>query len=157
MSKFVVYVPLPKYLSEWLVSRLGNPVVFPASSPQNAVIRTFINRPPKDYVPETGSESTPAIAIPDSVSKPANTFFYMTRKGKEAVAEACKDLFLRALWTDLSPLIESPVGLNSLIAAWCESNGIGLDRVETVRQCFYRIRKDYARNGVNLRKSSRKK
>lgn len=157
MSKIVIYISLPKYLSEWITNRLGNPVVFPPSSPQNAIIRTFIKELPAGMTPELADKDKTAIAIPDSVSKPPVKFNYMTRKGKEAVAEACKDLFLRSLWTDMSPLIESPVGINTLIAAWCETNGIGLDRVETVRQCFYRIRKDFARSGINLRNSSRKK
>lgn len=157
MSQFVIYIQLPLYLSEWLTNRLGDPVVFPAKSPQNSVIRTFTLLPPSGYVPECGGPGLTAITIPDSVSKPPERYFYMTQKGKEAVAEACKDLFLRALWADISSIADSPVGLNKLIAAWCESNGIGLDRVETVRQCFYRIRRDYARKGVNLRICSRKK
>ncbi len=136
---------------------LGNPVVFPASSPQNAIIRTFILPPPNDYKPEFANQDTTAIAIPDSTAKPPEKYFYMTQKGKAAVAEACKDLFLRNLWADISPLQESPVGLNTLIAAWCESNGIDIDRVETVRQCYYRIRKDFSKRGINLRNSSRKK
>lgn len=157
MSKFVIYVNLPKYLSQWLTAKFGDPVVFPASSPQNAIIRTFLSKPPADYVPELGDESTTAIAIPDSVAKPPETFFYMTMKGREAVAESCKDLFLRALWCDISPIVKSSVGLNKLIAAWCESNGIDLDRVETVRQRYYRIRKEFAGHGVNLKSFTRKK
>lgn len=157
MSKFVIYVPLPKYLSEWLTTRLGSPVVFPASSPQNAIIRTFISEPPAGSKPECGDGTQTPIAIPDSAAKPPEKYFHMTERGKLAVAESCKDLFLRALWADISPIAESNVGLNSLIAAWCETNGIGLDRVETVRQCYYRIRKDYGKRGVNLRNCSRKK
>lgn len=157
MSQFVIYVSLPKYLSEWITTKLGNPVVFPPSSPQNAIIRAFTKELPTGQTPELADDDKTAIVIPDSVSKPPMKYNHMTRKGKEAVAEACKDLFLRALWADMSPLVESPVGINALIAAWCETNGIGLDRVETVRQCFYRIRKDYARSGINLRNSSRKK
>lgn len=157
MSQFVIYVSLPKYLSEWLTTKLGNPVVFPPSSPQNAIIRAFTMQLPPGQTPELADEGKVAIVIPDSVSKPPMKFNHMTRTGKEAVAEACKDLFIRALWADLSPLVDSPVGLNKLIAAWCETNGIGIDRVETVRQCFYRIRRDFAQSGINLRNSSRKK
>lgn len=157
MSKFVIYINLPLYLSEWLTTHLGNPVVFPPSSPQNAVIRTFLLKPPPGHIPDLGSEGDTAIAIPDSVAKPPEKFHYMTRAGKQAVAETCKDLFLRHLWSDLSPLKEAPVGINSLIRAWCEANGIGLDRVETVRQCYYRARKDFGNFGINLRNSTRKK
>lgn len=156
MSQFVIYLNLPRYLSAWLRNRLGDPVVFPPSSPQNAVIRAFISRPPRGFIPEAPDADATAIAIPDSVAKPPETYNYMSERGKAAVAEASKDLFLRALWNDMTPLTESPVGLNLLIAAWCETNGIDIDSVEAVRQCYYRIRRDYAKRGVNLR-SRRKK
>lgn len=157
MSQFVIYLNLPKYLSDWLKFHLGDPVVFPASSPQNAVIRTFIRQPPKDYALENPADFNTAIAIPASVAKPPERFFYMTQKGKDAVAETCKDLFLRALWNDITPLLDAPVGLNALICAWCECNGIDLDRSETVRQCYYRVRREYSQKGINLRNFSRKK
>lgn len=157
MSKFVIYINLPKYLSEWLISHFGNPVVFPHSSPQNAIIRTFLLQRPADELPDTGGDGLTAIAIPDSVAKPPERFNHMKRLGKKAVAESCKDLFLRALWSDISPIVDSPVGLNSLIGAWCEQNGISVDHIETVRQCFYRIRKNFSSHGVNLRNPTRKK
>ena len=155
MSQFVIYLNLPKYLSAWLRNKLGSPVVFPPSSPQNAIIRAFISRAPKVYTPVIPEGDATPVAIPDSAAKPPEVYNYMSERGKAAVAEACKDLFLRALWSDMSPLAESPVGLNLLIAAWCETNGIDVDSIEAVRQCYYRIRKDYARKGINLR--SRKK
>lgn len=152
MSQFVIYIPLPLYLSEWVVNRLGSPVTFPPSSPQNAVIRTFLCRRPDGVPPELAAEGLTAVAIPDSVAKPAAQFNHIGPKGKEAVAETIKDLFLRALWSDISPLNSSSVGLNKQISAWCEMNGIGLDRVESVRQCYYRLRRDFGRKGISLKK-----
>lgn len=157
MSKYVIYISLPKYLSEWLTHSLGNPVTFPMGSPQNAVIRTFVKQLPQGESPDCGGEGMTAIVIPDSIAKPASKYNYITQRGKTAVAETCKDLFLRALWTDINPLTEAPVGLNKLIAAWCEAHGIDIDRVEAVRQCFYRIRKEYCKKGINLKTSTRKK
>lgn len=157
MSKYVIYISLPKYLSEWLTHSLGNPVAFPVGSPQNAVIRTFIKPLPDGETPDTGGAGMTAICIPDSIAKPADKYNHITKRGKEAVAETVKDLFLRALWTDINPLTEAPVGINKLIAAWCEAHGIDIDSSEAVRQCFYRIRKEYCKKGINLKSNTRKK
>lgn len=152
MSRFVIYVKLPKHLSQFIRHHLGCPVVFPHSSNENAVIRTFLQRLPSGTVPDIDDGSSTPISIPDSASKPAEIYNYMGIRGKNAVCQAVKDLFLRALWADLTPLRESTVGLNMLIAAWCESHGIDIDQVETVRQCYYRLRKEYGKRGINLKK-----
>lgn len=153
MSQFLIYVNLPKYLSQWVTNRLGNPVVFPASSPQNAVIRTYTRkRMPDEPVEAFAPDGYTAITIPDSIAKPPEIYNHMGVRGKLAVQETIKDLFLRELWSDISPLEKTPCGLNKLIAAWCEIHGIDIDRIETVRQCYYRIRKAYRKCGINLKK-----
>lgn len=153
MSQYLIYVNLPKYLAQWATTRLGNPVVFPAGSPQNAIIRAYIRkRLPGEAIDVRGDDDRTAIAIPDSAAKPPEEYNYMGERGKLAVVETIKDLFKRALWCDISPLEKSSCGLNKLIAAWCELNGIDIDRVESVRQCYYRIRADYAKCGINLKK-----
>lgn len=154
MSQYLIYINLPKYLAQWVTTRLGNPVVFPAGSPQNSVIRTYIReRLPGEAVDVLRSDDDrTAIAIPGSVAKPPEKYNFMGDRGKMAVAETIKDLFKRSLWCDISPLEKSPCGLNKLIAAWCEMNGIDVDRIESVRQCYYRIRAEYARCGINLKK-----
>lgn len=155
MSQFLIYVPLEKHLSEWLTHHLGDPVAFPAYSNENAVIRAFLQKLPPGKEPELNDGTMTAIVIPDSSAKPPETYNYIGRKAKKAIREAIRDLFLRALWSDISPLEKSAVGLNALIAAWCESHGIGVDRIEAVRQCYYRVRQSYARKDINLRKSSK--
>lgn len=155
MSKFVLYVNLPKYLHEWATHQLGDPVTFPQYSNENAVIRSFLQKLPAGVSPDVRTDGATAVAIPDSASKPIEYYNYMGDRGKLAVVEVIKDLFTRALWNDINQLEKSPVGLNQLIAAWCEMHGIGLDRVETVRQRYYRIRKAYYKHGINLKKSSR--
>lgn len=156
MSKFVIYIPLEKYLHEWATTHLGNPVVFPPKSTENAVLRTFLQKLPDGEVPEVNDGSMTAIAIPDSKSKPpAEGYTKMTKKGKAALREVIKDLFRRHLWSDINPIINSNVGVNTLITAWCEMNGIDLDRVETVRQCYYRMRDSYTKKGINLRSATK--
>ena len=157
MSAFVIYINLPRYLGEWARHKFGDQVVFPRASPQNAIIRAYTSKLPKGAVPDAAAPGLTAVAIPDSVAKPPEVYNYMGERGKAAVAESIKDLFLRELWADMTPLRESAVGLTSLIAAWCEANGISIDNVEAVRQCYYRIRKEFARSDINLRNFTRKK
>lgn len=156
MSCFVIYIPLEKYLHEWATTHLGDPVVFPSKSNENAIIRTFLQKLPDGEAPELNDGTMTAIAIPDSKAKPpAEGWVKLTPKGKEAIREIIKDLFRRHLWNDINPIINGNVGVNTLIAAWCEINGINIDRVETVRQCYYRMRDAYTKKGINLRNSSK--
>ena len=158
MSQLVLYIPLERYLHEWVTTHLGDPVVFPHKSNENAIIRAFIMKLPDGMAPEINDGTMTAIAIPDSKAKPpAEGYTYMTPKGKEAIREAIKDLFKRHLWNDIDPIVHQNVGVNTLISAWCEMNGIDLDRAETVRQCYYRMRDSYSKRGINLRSTTKKK
>lgn len=157
MSQFVIYIKLEKYLSQWVTHHFGVPAVFPAQSNVNAVIRTFLTRMPEGVTPDLNNGDDTVIAIPDSKAKPPQTYNYIRRRGKIAVKEVLRDLFKRSLWTDISPLDNTNVGLNTRIAAWCEMQGISFEYVETVRQCYYRMRDSYADRDINLRCSSRKK
>lgn len=153
MSQFLIYVPLPRYLDQWLTHKLGDPVRFPQYSNENAVIRTFIKRLPRGAQPQLPGPGLTAIAIPASASKPPSTYNHMGERGLRALSEAVKDLFLRSLWSDITPLSSRDTGLNSLIAAWCETNGITDEHVETVRQCYYRLRRRYSDSGINIKKN----
>lgn len=155
MSQFVIYIKLEKYLSEWLTHSLGCPVRFPNGSNENSVIRAFTQHPPEGELPETASEGMTPIYIPDSKAKPPESYNYMTDSGKKAVREAIMDLFTRNLWNELRPIDSINIGVNTRIAAWCEMHGIGLDRVETVRQKYYRIREAYKKRGINLQNFTR--
>lgn len=156
MSRFVIYIKLEKYLAEWLTHSLGNPVVFPCGSNENAVIRAFLQKTPVGMKPDMAADGMTAICIPDSKAKPPGTYNYLSDSGKKAVREAIMDLFTRNLWNELRPIDNINIGVNTRIAAWCEMHGIGLDRVETVRQKYYRIRDAYKRQGINLQNFTRK-
>ena len=56
MSKFVIYLDVEPYMKQWLTHAYGDPVVFPASSSENAVIRRLTTKRPSDNVPEQPSE-----------------------------------------------------------------------------------------------------
>jgi hypothetical protein len=153
----VIYIKLEQYLREWLTHSLGDPVCFPPGSNENAVIRAFIQPLPAGEAPSMGGGGCgeTAICIPDSKAKPACRYNHMGERGKRAVREAILDLFVRNLWSELRPIDSVNIGVNTRIAAWCELHGIGLERVETVRQKYYRIRNAYSKRGVCLHNLTR--
>lgn len=157
MSDFVVYVKLPPFVSQFLVHSLGNPVVFPPQSIENSTIRVFISKLPEGKVPETSSPELTAIAIPDSKSKPAVTFNYLSPRGKKAIVECCDLLFNRCLWTELGDSSNIGCKILTAIYAWCELHGIDIDYADTIRQRYYRIRDNYAKRGIDLMKKTREK
>ena len=157
MSDFVFYIKLEKYLSQWLTHSLGHPVRFPAQSNENSVIRRFLQKLPDGKQPELMFEGAIAIIIPDSKAKDPETFNYLGPRAKEAIIEAIEDLFRRNMWMELGELSDTSVGLNKMIAAWCEMHGIDDDYVETVRQKYYRIRNAYNKKGVFLNSLTRKR
>lgn len=155
MKDFVVYIKLEKYLSQWLTHSLGHPVRFPSQSNENSVIRRFIQKLPPGQQPEMAFEGATAIVIPDSKAKDPATYNYLGPRAKEAVIEAIEDLFRRNMWAELGDMADRSVGLNKMIAAWCELHGIDDDYIETVRQKYYRIRNAYSKKGIFLNSLTR--
>ena len=155
MSKYVLYLKLQPFVSQFLRQALGDPVVFPPQSIENSTIHTFITRLPPDKDPDVWREGMTAIAIPDSKTKPAEYYNYMTPRGKDAVAECCELLFNRCLWVELGDM--SAIGCKTMTAiyAWCENHGVSVYYADTIRQRYYRIRDAYVKRGIDLRKKSR--
>lgn len=159
MSQFRLYLKVKPFVKQWLIHHYdGEPIEFPSQSVENATIRRFIQRLPKDKLPEPQKENEVAILIPDSKAKPAQYFNYMGVLGKEALEEVIEDLFKRALWNDLGTLEDQyeregkPFKLLKMIRAWMEMNGISIDHEDTVKQRYFRIREAYRNRGINLMK-----
>lgn len=156
MEHILVYVPFEKYLGQWLVNRLGSPVVFPARSNENAILARYIQRPPsKNYVPALHSAGIP-VRVPIVHGKNPYSHTHLARRGETALIAAVELLFRMDLWYGLAPLLTTR-GINAHIDRWCEQHGIALDYREAVRQKFYRIRKDYLASEIILGKKHRKK
>lgn len=96
-----------------------------------------------------------AIQLPDSKAKPVKEFNYLGPRARRAVKEVVSDLFKMDLWASLKDIADRSCKLSSLISAWCEQHGIGIDYEDTVRQCFYRMRDQHAKKGVNLNSTTR--
>lgn len=101
---------------------------------------------PEDYI---------AIRLPDSKAKPVKEYCYLGPRARRAVKEMVTDLFKIDLWASLKDIADRSCRLSSLISAWCEQHGIGIDYEDTVRQCFYRMREQHVKKGLNLNSTTR--
>ena len=104
MSKFVVYVQVEPYLKQWLTHSFGDPVEFPSSSNENAVLRRFLSKRPINNLPEQPGERDVAICIPYSKSKSPETYNFLNGHAKQALTESISDLFRINMWSDLGDL-----------------------------------------------------
>lgn len=96
-----------------------------------------------------------AIELPSSKAKPVREYSYLGPRARRAIKEVVTDLFKMDLWASLKDIANRSCRLSSIISAWCEQHGIGIDYEDTVRQCFYRMRDQHAKRGVNLNSSTR--
>lgn len=151
MKGMFVYVRLETAPRQWLTHCLGNPVVFPSHSYENALLIRMLTKRPAGVSPlnEGTDPKCVPILIPDSSSKPSEYYNYLGRRGHELLVSAIDDLFRLALWSECSSSLYQG-GVNKAIDEWCERNGIELDAREAVRQKFYRMRKKYQTTGIIL-------
>lgn len=155
MSQFCIYIKLQPFVAQFLTHSLGNPIAFPSQSVENATIHIFIDRLPADRLPDVAEEGLTAVRIPDSKTKPAATFNYMSPRGKNAIVECCDLLFNRCLWVELGDMSALGCKTMTVIYAWCEKHGIDVDYAYTIRQRWYRLRDSYTRRGIDLMKKDR--
>lgn len=155
MSQFLIYIKLKPFVKQFITHALGNPVVFPNQSVENSTIHNFIQRLPDGKQPDVAKEDLTPICIPDSTSKPAQFYNYMSPRGKIAVEECCEYLFKRNLWNELGDMSDIGCNLMTAIYAYCEEHGIDIAYADTVRQRYYRVRDQYSKKGINLMKKKR--
>jgi len=157
MSQFCVYIKLKPFVRQWLVNSLGDPVVFPSQSIENSTIHSFVIKLPEGRQPDVASPETTRIAIPDSASKPAQYYNYLTPRGKLAVEECCEHLFKKCMWNELGDMSDLGCNMMTAIYAWCEKHGIDINYADTIRQRYYRMRDQYAKKGIDLMKKTKSK
>lgn len=156
MSKFVFYLKLEPFLRSWLLSSFCEPVAFPSQSIANATIRHFIQKRPADMPVQLKKEGEVAICIPDSRYHRPDTYNYMGKYGMSALKEHINDLFNLDLWNSLADVATNNLHVMNAIYQYCEEHNIDINYANTIRQRFYRMRCSYEKNGVCLKKKTKK-
>lgn len=154
MQKNVVYIQLDGYLAEWLVNRFGNPVRFPSRSWENIILARYLSK--KSSAPSSPSNTGHLIPIcvPAVTDKPFSIYNHLPTRAEAMLIASIESIFRLDMFYSL---IHCVVDINEHVDVWCSQRGIDSEHREAVRQKFYRIRRDYEKNGVFLRKKYSKK
>lgn len=153
MSNILIYVKLPRYEREWCEFHFGRPATFPAATNLNNIIRHFSRIRPEGTPPETQKEDELAICLLGSKSKKPEVYNYISKHGKDAIAEAIDDIFVMHMWEELSDISVRHVQLSKLVLDWMDANGISTqgNNYENLRMKFQRIKDAYKKGaGINI-------
>lgn len=154
MQNNVVYIHLDGYLAEWLVNRFGNPVRFPSRSWENIIIARYLCKKPSSPSLPSCSVNLIPICVPTVSDKPFAIYNHLPTRATAMLIASIESIFRLDMFYSL---IHCVVDINEHVDTWCSQRGIDTEHREAVRQKFYRIRRDYEKNGVFLRKKYSKK
>lgn len=143
MSEFLITIQVEPYLADWIHCHFGNPVKLIKESPEQVLLKRFLDKAPLDYNP-IGEEGNVRIEIPSFKEKDARCgYHYLSPRAKGLLAESFETLFLLNMWSELGNLDNVNCELTSVIYAWLEKHKMDDRHWETVRQKYYRLRKKY--------------
>lgn len=153
MSAILTYIKLPLYERQWCEYHFGSPCVFPSKTDINNVIRHFSRPRPADAPPETQQPGEMAICLMGSQAKKPEVYNFISKHGKEAIADAIDNIFVMHMWEELTDIGTRSVQLSKLILDWMDANGITCEdnNYENLRMKFQRIKDAYKRGaGINI-------
>lgn len=153
-ERHIIHVYFDGYLREWLVNRLGSPVVFNRGSYENAIIKTYIsNKVPNgdDAVTSWSLDMTP-IVVPRIDGKSWKEYHYFGRRGAVKLVEAVETLFRIDLWKGCAGSVTGK-SIEEDVENWCREHGISIEYRSAVKKKFYRMRNAYVKRGVVLGKT----
>lgn len=152
MASFFLYLHLPKYLAQWLVSehysQEKGAIVFPRGSNERNILELFLTKRPKDSPPSAPRPDDITVEIPSFAYKPPSTYNHLPSRGRDALVSAIKIRFKKMMWEELHQIRPEEVKITDLIYAFLEKHGIEGDQQnwETVRQMYFRMRKVYRKS-----------
>jgi hypothetical protein len=140
MSQFYIHLKVEPYLADWIHNHFGNPVKLMKDSPESMLLKRFLDKQPIGAIPDDGNIE---IEIPWYKEKDARVYNYLSPKAKEALVESFDSLFTRNMWSEIGSLENINCKITTVIYAYLEKHNIEEKHWETIRQKYYRLRKNY--------------
>ncbi|GAP73065.1 hypothetical protein SAMD00024442_6_19 [Candidatus Symbiothrix dinenymphae] len=151
--QYYIYLKTQPYLAEFVKHSFGNPVQLDRDSPESRIIREYITKLPANNQPDMGEDANLAVQLPFFKEADPRVYNHLGVAAKSALVESFNQLFEKCMLKEIGSIENVHRGkISDLIYAWMEKHGIPDNDVnwETIRQKYYRLRKKYRKNNVNL-------
>lgn len=155
--EYYIYLPLKPYIRQWLTNAYGDPVKFDMHSIENAELKRWLRPTPPNGVPQVKKEGMTAIVIPQSKSRPASIYHYLTEEARDCLASMIRNTFVADLKSSVRRSASHGSTLAAATKAWMREHGIGMDHYETLIQIIQRAKKSYERRGISFCAPNNKK
>lgn len=153
-SQFYIYLQGQRYLMEYITNHFGDPVRLSSNTPEAKLLRRFIDKTPDGVTPFIPSADLVIgkdyirVELMYNKEKDPREYNYLHPSSQKLLLDYFEGLMENNMASELLELsFETNLTLVDLIYAWCEKHGISnLDddkSHETIRQKFYRLRKNY--------------
>ena len=162
MGEFCIYLPLPPYLSQWLVNEHGGevPVRLRRGSVESKILSLYLTRRPEGVPVQAGGDGLTPVVIPSFRSRPPQTYNYLPPRAGECLLNAIRDRFDLQLWEDMHDFFRVDMDIKDLLYAWLEAHGMEQDERNwlALEKRFRRLRDVYkARSRARSAYSAKKK
>lgn len=154
MRDFTVHIEVPAYLHDYLVNKYGNPLRFPARSPQNDLLHYLVAvaRPKRKEEPKRSPMKCRSIAVvlPCRTRHKPEHYHHLSQEAEKIFTRDLRRFFRLDLKACVLEAVESGESVPRAIDRWCERHGIGIVHRDAVRKIYYRMREELRELGVNL-------
>jgi hypothetical protein len=151
--EYYLYLRAKPYLADFIRDAYGDPVELERNSPEARIIREFIGKTLAGRLPDTGEGANLKIRLPFFREADPRVYNYLGKKAQRFLLEAFEQLLEKCLISEIGPLDKNIRGkISFMIYAWMEKHGIADNETNwyTVSQKYYRLRKNYQKNRINL-------
>ena len=126
MPDICLYIPLEDYLAQWFIHEQGGevPVRLIRGSIESKILETYLDKRPKEMLPDTDREGKLAIVIPAFRHRPPETYNFLPRRAVASLLNIIRNRFDVQLWEDLHHFGKIGKRQDYLIYAFMEKHGI---------------------------------
>lgn len=141
MNTYLIYLKVPEYLREYLLTTFGNPIILPKDSPESRIIRTFITKGGSD--PDLPRNTNVSVVIPCFKGADPATYNRLPESAKVALVKSFMELFKVDMYNHMTDLSDCNCSQKDIIYAYMNSKGISEEHWDTVAKIWYRLRDKY--------------